>query len=75
MLNPNILTKNPEIIEMINEFKKAFIKLISKKILLKSLLKKLKKINIIGENKNKVNINIKIKSEIITNWMSLWGCE
>ena len=47
---------------MINEIKKAFIKLISKKILLKSLLKKLKKINNIGENKNKVNINIKIKS-------------
>ena len=62
-----MVTKNPEIIEMINEFKKAFIKLISKKILLKSLLKKLKKINIIGENKNNVNISIKIKSEIITN--------
>ena len=73
--NPIILTENPEIIEIIKELKKAFMKLISKKILLKSLLKKLKKINIIGENKNKVNIRIKIKSEIITNWMSLWGCE
>ena len=56
---------------MINEFKNALIKLISKKILLKSLLKKLKKINIIGENKNNVNTGIKIKSEIITNLMSL----
>ena len=56
---------------MINEFIKAFIKFISKKIILKSMIKKLKKINIIGENKNNVNTSIKIKSEIITNLMSL----
>tara|TARA_Y100000590_G_scaffold183023_1_gene208528 strand:+ start:313 stop:468 length:156 start_codon:yes stop_codon:yes gene_type:complete len=50
-------------------------KLISKKMLLKSLLKKLKNIIIIGENKNNANIDIKIKSEIITNRLSLSGCE
>ena len=70
-----MLTKDPVITEIINEFKKAFMKLKFKKILLKSQLKKLKRINNIGENKNKENINIKIKSEIITNLMSLWGGE
>ena len=66
-----MLTKDPVITEIINEFKKAFMKLKFKKILLKSQLKKLKIINNIGENKNNENTNIKIKSEIITNLMSL----
>ena len=66
-----MLTKDPVTIEIINEFKKAFIKLIFKKKLLKSQLKKLKIINNIGENKNNEKTKIKTKSEIITNLISL----
>ncbi len=68
-----MLTKDPVITEIINEFKRAFIKLIFKKISLKSHFTKLKIINNIGENKNNEKTKIKTKSEIMTNLKSLCG--
>ena len=49
---------------MINEFKKAFIKLISKKILLKSLFKKLKKIILLGKIKIKWILVLKLNQKL-----------